>query len=304
MVLGGVLAAGGFAAFVAVGSTVLIERCGGLLGGVISTVPSTIVPASVGIALQGGDFATAMSAVPVGMLLDVGFLWLWRVVPPRFGRLPVLSTSRAWLVSATAAVTVLAWAVMALLTSAVAFPAVARSGVHPVAIGLGAWIVTAGAGAAATSCEAPSPTQCDGVAEPPQPTSLITLTSRACAAAAAISASVLIARSEGHATLSGVAATFPAIFLTTMVSLWLQHGASVPGSAIGPMMFGANAVSSYALLSVALFPQLGVVGGAIAAWALAVALWSVPVGAFLFRRQQRDDDARRAATVLDDRVGG
>ena len=52
--------------------TVAIEKWGGLVGGLLGTVPSTIVPAAVGIHLAGGDEAllASMAIVPLGMLLN------------------------------------------------------------------------------------------------------------------------------------------------------------------------------------------------------------------------------------------
>ena len=82
----GVLLSGLFAALVAIGTTVAIERWGGRAGGLIGTMPSTIVPASIGIASTGGTGDTlflAMCAVAPGMLLSASFLYMWRVIPPR-----------------------------------------------------------------------------------------------------------------------------------------------------------------------------------------------------------------------------
>ena len=72
-----------FAGIVAILSTVLLERIGGALGGIV-TLPTTIVPASVGIwseVLDASSFSSAMSMVPIGMLLNLLFLGVWRVSP-------------------------------------------------------------------------------------------------------------------------------------------------------------------------------------------------------------------------------
>ena len=106
------------AAFAAIGVTLVIEKCGGIVGGVIGTLPTTIVPASLGVAifathvgeraLQSSDYwgnqgaedgywtrtsqaanvITTMYAVPAGLLLDVVFLLLWRELPRFLTRLP------------------------------------------------------------------------------------------------------------------------------------------------------------------------------------------------------------------------
>ncbi|TNF34719.1 MAG: hypothetical protein EP329_06950, partial [Deltaproteobacteria bacterium] len=100
-----------FAGVVATGVTVAIERFGGRLGGLLGTLPTTVVPASLGIWAQtgGGEvFTAAMDATPLGMLVNAVFLWLWRALPPRLpalrlGPLLALMTTlalAAWLVLA------------------------------------------------------------------------------------------------------------------------------------------------------------------------------------------------------------
>ena len=51
----GPLLSGIFAALVAIGATVAIERLGGRLGGVLGSIPTTIVPASLGFFLPGRE---------------------------------------------------------------------------------------------------------------------------------------------------------------------------------------------------------------------------------------------------------
>ena len=65
-----------FAGLVAILATVAIERFGGKLGGVLATLPTTIIPASLGfwyLSESDGDFIIAMWSVPIGMLLDAAF---------------------------------------------------------------------------------------------------------------------------------------------------------------------------------------------------------------------------------------
>ena len=53
------------------------------MGGLLGTLPTTIVPAGLGLWAQDAEgFGDAMGAVPVGMLINVLFLWAWRAVPP------------------------------------------------------------------------------------------------------------------------------------------------------------------------------------------------------------------------------
>ncbi|MEO1272784.1 MAG: hypothetical protein AAFX99_32245, partial [Myxococcota bacterium] len=102
-----------FAGVVAIGVTMAIERWGGTIGGLLGTLPTTIVPASLGLyatAATPEAFTVAMCAVPAGMLLDVVFLYLWRIIPPR---LPEGWSVRRKLVSMVV-ISLAAWLVMAM----------------------------------------------------------------------------------------------------------------------------------------------------------------------------------------------
>ena len=60
---------------------------------------------------------------------------------------------------------------------------------------------------------------------------------RGLAAAIAIFVSGILSQT-GLGIIAGAMVTFPAIFLTTMVSVSLAQGADVSTGAIGPMLFG------------------------------------------------------------------
>jgi len=49
-------------------------------------------------------------------------------------------------------------------------------------------------------------------------------------------------------TAAGMATGFPAVFSTTMISLWLSQDSSVPLGAVGPLIVGSSAVPMYACL--------------------------------------------------------
>ncbi|KAI9168314.1 hypothetical protein H9P43_007686 [Blastocladiella emersonii ATCC 22665] len=83
--------------------SVAIEKFGGILGGVIGSVPHGVVPASIGFWLQFRDldldhgallldsagmtlsglknFQKSMASVPIGMMINSFYLLLWRVLP-------------------------------------------------------------------------------------------------------------------------------------------------------------------------------------------------------------------------------
>lgn len=266
------------AATVAIGVTVAIERLGGKLGGLIGTLPTTIVPASLG--LWTGDpvaLADAMGAVPLGMFLNALFLWAWRVAPPR---LPAPWSLGARL-AAMAALSLGAWSLgaTALTLGLGAWRGAGMASWIAGAVGLAA-IVAVGLIATATPRPAPKGRHRVGPA---------TLLARGLLAGVAIGVAVVVSRT-GNDVAAGVASVFPAIFLTTMVSLWLSQGEAVPAGAVGPMMLGSASVGSYALLAAALYPLLGALPGTAVAWGLAVATTTVP--AWLWLRRQ---DSRAAA---------
>ena len=99
-------------------------------------------------------------------------------------------------------------------------------------------------------------------------------------AASAIGASVWVA-GLGYPLLAGLASVFPAIFLTSMVALWISQGPSVPRGAAAPMLLGGGSVGVYALVAMYSLDSHGMIIGSAIAWTVAVAGWSVPSYAFL-----------------------
>lgn len=263
------------AGLVAIGATVAIERWGGVVGGLLSTLPTTIVPASLGIwdtSAEVRDFAEAMAAVAPGMLLDVVFLYLWRWLPPRLPKgglglqLGLMLTAGIgfWLVGAVGIVVGGGW--------------MRSAGVNPVVVGVITTIAMVAVGLAATWTPRPAPKGSRSVGP-------VVLVARGLLAAVAIGFSVWLA-SVGGTLAAGVASVFPAIFLTTMVALWVSQGVTVQGGAVGPMMLGASSVAAFALLAAAAMPAMGPWLGAGVAWLGAVCLTSVPAYVWVRWRQR------------------
>ena len=120
-----------------------------------------------------------------------------------------------------------------------------------------------------------------------QPVAGSVLLIRGSAAAFAIGAAVWLS-AQGQPFVAGLAAVFPAIFLTSMVALWLAQGPTVPRGAAGPMAMGGVSVAIYALVAMYSLPAWGVVFGSLAAWLIAVFGWSFP--AFLLLRKRVTTD--------------
>jgi len=112
------------------------------------------------------------------------------------------------------------------------------------------------------------------------------LLARGSMAAVAIGVAVWMA-GLGFPLLAGLASVFPAIFLTSMVALWLAQGATVPQGAAGPMMLGGASVAVYANVAMWSMPALGAVLGSLVAWFAAVVGWSIPAFLVLRRIHER-----------------
>lgn len=263
------LLAAGIAGLVAVAATVAVERLGGRVGGVLATIPTTIVPASVGLwtTTDATTFQQAMATVPAGMCANAFFLWLWGVLPARGHSLPVLVTGTllGWLVGATAAIGLARTALDA--------------GVPPTLLCVGTGVLLLMLGLVASWHAHPAPPGSRRVGA-------VVLLLRGLTAATAIGVAVLSGRVAGG-VVAGVATVFPAIFLTTMVAVRVAKGAAVQQGAVGPMILGTSCVPLYAVTALLAFPAVGPWVGAAAAWIVAVVGGSVPIGMWLARRASR-----------------
>ena len=258
------------AGVVAIGATLAIERWGGRIGGLLGSMPTTIVPASLGIWAASPDvsaFSAGMAGVPAGMLVDALFLWCWRVLPTRIEG-PSLASTLGRVAAAALTVWFLGATAMVL-----GFQALAEAGVAPLISGILTLLLLITAGIAACRGAPPSPAGSRRVG-------LVEVLGRGALAALAIGVCVQIA-AAGSPLVAGVASVFPAIFLTTMVSLWWAQGSAVPVGAVGPIMLGSSSVGAYALISVATFPAFGPALGVPTAWLAAVLLTSLPAWTWL-----------------------
>ena len=276
---GQIILAAALAGLVAIAVTVAIEKFGGLIGGILGTIPTTIVPAAAFMWLAeptDSAFQPAMGMVPIGMLLNAIFLWLWRVIPPKvpnwtFGKRLATITSinlGVWFAGAAFSVTVF-------------------SKQASMAIGLGALLMGLIFGLWTSLEHRPAPRGQNRV-------SSLTLAMRGVAAATAIGVAVWLSQ-LGSPLLAGMASVFPAIFLTSMVALWIAQGEEVPSGAVGPMMLGAMSVSFYALLGTYTLPEYGVVVGSILTWFASITAISVPSVFWLRFRANRRIEAENPA---------
>jgi hypothetical protein len=263
------------AGLVAILATVAIEKLGGRRGGLVGTLPTTIVPAAVGFwwgSATVADFQHALYVVPAGMTVNALFLWSWRVLPPLLPEWPLRTRLVAMLLASLSA-----WTFMALLLL------VATEAYRGARLPMASWawgFFLASVAVAAAAClrngPAPQGTRRVGAA---------VLAGRGLLAAAAIGLAVMLATVAGP-VVAGIVSIFPAIFITTMAALWLAQGEAVPAGAVGPMMLGSTSVSAFALLAALLIPRAGPAAGALLAWLGAVLLVTLPAWLLLESRHQ------------------
>lgn len=260
-----------FAGLVAILVTVAIEKFGGLIGGVLGTIPSTIIPAAAGVyAIDGEETLVAsMSVVPLGMLINGMFLGVWIILPKYIN-------NDGYKLPLTTVTSLCIWGVLALISLIVA-RRVTEGLVSEFILGFAGLIALAALAILFNLKGASAP---KGVNKVPY----FVLSVRGIAAGLAIAACLILAE-IGLPFVAGLASAFPAIFLTSMVALWMSQGPQVPQGAAAPMMLGGASVSVYALLAMWSLPSLGVIFGSIVAWFGAVGLWTIP--AFLLLRKYR-----------------
>lgn len=261
------------AGLVAIVATVAIERLGGRRGGVVGTLPTTIVPAAIGFwwaASTTIDFQHALYVVPAGMMVNAVFLWTWRVVPPRLPR----GSLRVRLM-AMVTMSMGAWVLMAYLLLR-ATDRYRGAGLPMWSWGWGFFLAAVAFATVACLGNGPAPAGTRRVGP-------VTLAGRGLLAASAIGLAVALATTAGP-VVAGIVSIFPAIFLTTMLALWVSQSEAVPVGAVGPMMLGSTSVSAFALLAATLMPLAGPTGGALLAWLGSVLLVTLPAWLFLESR--------------------
>jgi hypothetical protein len=263
-----------FAALIAILVTVAIEYWGGRLGGILGTVPTTIVPATIGIfhRANGDDFVAAVATAPVGILLNAIFLLCWLVFPPRIPRWSANARLVAVLVASLAVWFFLAAAALSVLDTA------NHHGMPPLIFGIAATTMLVLLGVSAMRRVRQSPRGHRHVRP-------LVLLLRGLFAATTVTFAVWMANA-GLPLISGIAAVFPAIFTTAMVSLWLSQGEHVPQGASGPMMLGSASIAIYCLIAIFTMPKLGTAAGVAVAWLSAVTVSTIPA-LLLFGGAQR-----------------
>ena len=209
----------------------------------LGTIPTTIVPAGIGLALASDEeaLAASLAVVPYGMLINGCFLLVYVLVPPR------LSSDGGGALVLTSTTALLVWSAFGALVLLALDPLLLR--VAPMTLGLLGTLALAVMGVLVARGPRPAPA---GHRSPGS----IEIMARGLAAGTAIGLAVYLS-GLGLPLLAGLSSVFPAIFLTTMVGLWVSQGPDVPLGAAGPMLLGSTSVAVYACLAMWSLPRLG-----------------------------------------------
>ena len=265
-----------FAGVVAIAVTLLIEKYGGAVGGILGTVPTTIVPAAAGITLASNNYSdlnTSLAIVPAGMLINGIFLVNWIILPTYFNNTEKIYTTLIIITLISLSI----WSLCGLIILKIIQISYDLS-LSSFQIGLIGQILLTILGVVMSWRVGLTPRGKNKVNK-------YVIFSRGIMAAIAIGVAVWIS-GLGYPLLAGLASVFPAIFLTSMVALWISQGPSVPMGAAGPMILGGASVGVYAIIAMWSLPNFGIFLGSMIAWLLAVILWSIPCFKFIKWRQE------------------
>lgn len=230
MQLGKVFISSGTAFLMAIAVALLIEKLGGGVGSVIGTIPSTILPASYIILTEASKSAEQKASSMIACIYGIFstlilFMPLWKVLPPKLPK----TWSNGSRVSFTSVASLLVWFAGAMATMYLQ-EYIDSLGVSMWLFSIIIMLIILAVGVYFCWDLPPTPAGKNKV-------SLCTHLTRGLAASLAIFAGGVLSQMD-VGVLSGVVTTFPAIFLTTMVSVSLAQGADVSTGAIGPMILG------------------------------------------------------------------
>ncbi|MBN1988905.1 MAG: DUF3147 family protein [Bacteroidales bacterium] len=229
-------------------ATILAQKLGSKLGGLIANLPSTILVSVLFIALtQGAVFAAdSTKFVPIGMTIDTIFLLVF------------IATAKHGVAKATI-LSLLSWLILAVLASYM----------PPLSAALGILLFAVTVIGAFTATEyfmnIPSLPR-----ERVKPTMQVVLT-RAIFSGSVVGAAVVVGQS-GSAFWTGVTSTFPAVMLSSMVILTVTAGKAFARATGKVMLVSSTNIVVYGFAVSWLYPKVGIVWGTIVSFGLS-ALW-------------------------------
>ncbi len=230
--------------------TLIAERYGTKLGGILGTLPSTIVVAYVFLGLTEGTSFAAESAsiVPAEMGINLVLLGLIALLTPKL---------RYWGVILSVGV----WALLTILLVIVNISDIVVSLVIYVSAFVGILFVL---------------NRFTGVRSQDRIKvhyTLIKIVFRGFLAGVIIALAVSL--SYLGPVFSGIFSIFPAIFLSTMLIFLYEHGPVFTGGMAKSMIYGSQSVNMYAVGVFLFYPVFGIVVGSVCSYAVALVVTSI-----------------------------
>jgi hypothetical protein len=228
--------------------SVIAERFGSRLGGIIGGMPSTVLIALFFIGLnQGPDFAAKATIVtPAAFIINSYFLLLLAVNAARGYLATMLVAWSFWLIT---------------MGSLIAFHLdswIVSLAIWLVGLVVLCWLVT-------------KSISLHNEKLPPIKFTAGQLFGRSLFAGLVIASAVVISKYAGE-VVGGIFAAFPAMYLTTFTILYFARGPKFTQSTSAPLMISAsvNAVA-YCIAAYYLYPRLGIYLGTLAAYVVSMA---------------------------------
>lgn len=224
--------------------TIIAEKYGTKTGGIIGTLPSTIIIAFLFIALDKGIMfaADSVAVVPAEMGINLIFLLLFAVLSPRKLTIAVTGSLLGWTV----------------LTAVIFY-----SNLTSIALSLGLYLVFFLLSFLILD-KKKKITSHDTIKVHYTPLKLL---GRSLIAGTVIA--IAVSFSNLGTTLSGIFSVFPAIFLSTMLISHREHGPQFTGAMAKGMIYGSPSVVSYAVGIHFFYPALGILAGTLSAFLIA-----------------------------------
>ena len=233
------------AALVVVIITLIAERFGTKVGGILGTLPSTIVIAFLFIAITNSiDFAvSSVSIVSAEMGINLVFLMLFAILSYRSFKLAIIGSLGIW-------------AVLSLILYI--------SNLSVILIAIAIYIVAL----ISTFLILERGIKIPSIGRRHVQYSAIKIMMRGIIAGLVIAIAVVL--SNISPILSGIFSVFPAIFLSTMIISYREHGPDFVGGMAKSMIFGTPSVTSYAVAIYFLYPVIGIIWGSIAGYCVGI----------------------------------
>lgn len=232
-------------AFVVILVTIIAEKYGTKTGGVIGTLPSTIIIAFLFIALDKGiNFTTeSVIIVPAEMGINLIFLLIFALLSPKTIPIALIGSLFGWTI-----LTVLIYYLPA------------KSIIVSLVIFFFCFILTLLILDKIKKISSQNTIKVHYT--------LLKLLSRSLIAGTVIAIAVTFANIG--AIISGIFSVFPAIFLSTMLISMKEHGAQFTGALAKGMTYGSPSVVSYAVGIYFLYPLVDIALGTIFSFILAL----------------------------------